>query len=458
MIKKFSKILVVIACVFCSAFAFAGCNNGLKGGPESSSVVYGNGGLAVVKGDYVYYVNGYTNYADVTSKSKNSNVKKSALYRTKLVNGKLDYTYNEKDTEQKYSNTLTSTEVVVSKVVGHENTALYIYDNNIYYSTPNTDKDREGNVKNEYLDFYATNLNGTGTKHIYKTQSSSSNQKYAFTKIGKTVYLLCYDGTNLVVVNTSNKSVKTISNAVTSVEFSVSSTYASANYVTTDFDSYVYYTRANADENASGNVFAKAKITTGEETVLNQDTAKTTTLIGAVSGDLYYSVVNSAINSNVTTIYRNNTELITNNFTNTYAFTYSDGVTTGLIGTTDSGITLVRNNGTVENLYSNKATVSEINNGYVYFLEESALYKIEILNKENKVKVSGDFTVNSSIENNYMSVSGIYAFFYADYEGESGTNAYLTMADTTVCEDGVCSPSFIGLFIGKDKPTEEYDK
>ena len=228
MIKKFSKILILTLCVCLSLFAFAGCNNALKGGPSANDVVYGNGGIAVVKGDYIYYVNGYTNYSDVTSKSKNTNVKKSALYRTKLNNGKLDYTYNELDTEQKYSNTLSLTEVVAPKVVGHENTALYIYDNNIYYSSPNTDKDREGNVKNEYLDFYVSNLNGTGNKHIYKTNASSSNQKYAFTKIENTVYLLCYDGTNLVIVNTSTKAVKTISNAVTSAEFSVKSTYASA--------------------------------------------------------------------------------------------------------------------------------------------------------------------------------------------------------------------------------------
>ncbi len=458
MIKKFSKIFLTLSLVLCSAFAFSGCNKALKGGPESNAVVYGNGGLGVVKGDYVYYVNGYTNYSDVTSSNKNKygNVSKSAVYRTKLVNGKLDYTYNEKDTEQTYSNTLSLTERVVPKVVGHENTGLYIYDNNIYYSSPNTDKDNEGNIKNEYLDFYVSNINGTGNKHIYKTQTSSSNQSYTFTKIDNTVYLVCYDGTNLVIVNTSNKNVKTISNAVTSVAFKVNSTYASANYSISDFDSYVYYTRANSDENATGNVLAKAKINTSIEEIISQDTSKTFSLIGVAGNDVYYTVVDSAVNSNITSIYKNNSEYITNIFTSTYAFEFSDKTNTGLLGVSDNGVYVVYN-GTTQKIYSSNVKVCEINNGYVYFLEDDAIYKLEILNPSNKVKISKDFKVDSSIENNYMSVANTYVFFYAEYEGENGTNYYLTMADTSYITDEQCSPSFIGLFIGADKPKEEYD-
>ena len=39
--------------------------------PSSSAEVIGNGGLAVQKGNYVYFVNGYKSISDVTSKKSN---------------------------------------------------------------------------------------------------------------------------------------------------------------------------------------------------------------------------------------------------------------------------------------------------------------------------------------------------------------------------------------------------
>ena len=320
MCRKLSKIaMLIISCVSIVCF-FSGCSTKLTGGPNSTDYVYGNGGLAVVKGEYVYYVNGYTSYKDIEGASDNKlgAINKSGIYRTKLENGKLAYTYNEKDTNQEYAYTLTKTEQVVSKVAGHENTKLYIFDDCIYYSSPNTDKDNSGNVKNEYLDFYMCNLDSTGNKHLYKTQASSSNQDYAFVKIDNTVYLICYDGTNLVIVNTSNKSKKTISNAVTSVAFKEQTNYFANSHNVQQEECYVYFTRANEDENANGNVLAKVNITDGTETIIDQNNNCTYKVLAVENNSLFYTKSNSLTNSTTESIYKFANETETRYYTNLF--------------------------------------------------------------------------------------------------------------------------------------------
>ena len=61
LIYKISSFVLV--CMFC-LLALAGCANGIEL-PNTNAGVTGNGGLAVQKGEYLYFVNGYTAVSDM---------------------------------------------------------------------------------------------------------------------------------------------------------------------------------------------------------------------------------------------------------------------------------------------------------------------------------------------------------------------------------------------------------
>jgi hypothetical protein len=108
---------------------FTGCSNkGLEDNPSKTAQVVSNGGMTVVKGDYLYYVNGFVDRAnlDVKKDNKFGDVEKGAIYRTKLN----DNSEIAKDSE----GFLEKTECVVPKVVGFDNGGFYIIDDYIYYA------------------------------------------------------------------------------------------------------------------------------------------------------------------------------------------------------------------------------------------------------------------------------------------------------------------------------------
>ena len=315
---------------------------------------------------------------------------------------------------------------------------------------------------NEYLDFYVCNLNSTGNKLLYSTQASSSNQDYTFVKIGRTVYLVCYDGTNLVIVNTKTKSINKISNSVTSVAFKEQTTYNENSHSVADFDSYVYYTCANQDENASGNVLAKAKITTGESTVLDQNNNNTYEVFGIAGSDLIYGLTDALINASKQAIYKDNlsskTRLYTNSFENVYVAPSNGTAFNGIVCTNTNGVYFVTGENQVTTLINSSAKVLGVTANYIYTLEDNKIYKRAIADTSNKVLVSGEAKVDTAMLKHFSAAS-IYAFFYAGYEGEDGTSYYLTMSDTSIYDENKsCTANFIGLFMGNDKPVETYNE
>ena len=124
--KISSLILVFVLCLL----TLVGCGVNLKM-PDAESAVTGNGGLAVQKGEYIYFVNGYQKATDLKDGQNNGGNKYSAIYRTKLEDFELVY---DED------GALQNCELIVDKVCGFERTALYIFDDYLYYATPNTQK------------------------------------------------------------------------------------------------------------------------------------------------------------------------------------------------------------------------------------------------------------------------------------------------------------------------------
>ena len=83
---KKKLLSLIIMCIMAVSIFFTGCScskEGLKDNPATDANVISNGGLTVVKGDYLYYINGYTDETTLTKDdNKYGKVNHSGIYRT----------------------------------------------------------------------------------------------------------------------------------------------------------------------------------------------------------------------------------------------------------------------------------------------------------------------------------------------------------------------------------------
>lgn len=162
----------------CSLFGAAACgdvykSNALEG--DISGDVVSNGGFAVQKGDYVYFINGkQSNTADNTF----GKVETGAIQRISTDNLK----------KRNYS----AVETVVPEIAhsGNNNGGLFIYGNYVYYSTPSSEKNSDGEIQNSTVQFKSAKLDGTNAMKGYYAQYTDNTIEYRFVEVDKVVYLL----------------------------------------------------------------------------------------------------------------------------------------------------------------------------------------------------------------------------------------------------------------------------
>lgn len=177
--NRITKIIcfTVAAVAVLGASLTAGCNNtfkrkALKG--DYSGEVVSNGGFAVEKGEYIYFINGAETSTATNTYGK---VVKGAIMRiskTDLIN----HNYSNVDT------------VVPQIAYSGSYSGIYIYGDYIYYSTPSTEKNGEGEVLNSNLAFNRTKLDGTGTGKTSLMQYSSNTIDYRYVQVDGTVYIM----------------------------------------------------------------------------------------------------------------------------------------------------------------------------------------------------------------------------------------------------------------------------
>ncbi len=183
--KNSKKILSLLAAVtlLASTVVMSGCGrkyykaDGLDGYVSSQNAANSNGGFAVEKDGYVYFINGK---AENTAENKFGDVVKGSLMRIKTE----DLNAGSYDKAQ--------TVVPLLFVAGNYDAGIYIYGDYVYYATPTTDKDvKTGEVANTHLDFKSAKLDGTEVMKKYYYRTSTSNAKYRFVKGDNgVVYLL----------------------------------------------------------------------------------------------------------------------------------------------------------------------------------------------------------------------------------------------------------------------------
>lgn len=228
--KLYKNILVcaTAAVLAAGSVAFASCDDGftpLEGDDyKSTEAAVSNGGFAVEYGKYVYFINGATTYEEDNTFGTPV---KGALMRI-----------SKDDLKNKTGEAQT---VVPSLMVSADYTAgFFIYNDRVYYATPNNVKSMSGEIESDWLDFKSASLNGSDVQDYFRLKDNATVFRFVQTEKNGTVYLL-YNGkkpddndgaSGIQSYNTETKTCTTIAEGATKYVFnSVDKT-----------DPYVYYT------------------------------------------------------------------------------------------------------------------------------------------------------------------------------------------------------------------------
>ena len=197
---KIKKILSFTLGASCVLTAFVGCKDTaykgdeLGAGYDATATVESNGGFAVQKGDYIYFINGQETYS---ANNEYGNVVKGALMRIHkddLANG----------------NTQNVKTVVPSLFVSQNYDAgIYIYGNYVYYATPTSDKNMDGEIEYTYIDFKRAPLDGSqAPDEGHFARLSDNATTYRFVQDNGVVYCL-YEVTEDGVLTLKSHNVNT---------------------------------------------------------------------------------------------------------------------------------------------------------------------------------------------------------------------------------------------------------
>lgn len=224
--KKLCSVFAAALCLT-TAFSFAACGDDnytqapLAGYESTQSKAESNGGFAVKKDGYVYFINGME---DNTADNTFGEATKGALMRIsydKMIAG--DYS----DVQ---------TVVPMLFVAQNFDAGIYIYGDYVYYATPTTDKNLSGTVESSWLDFKCAKLDGSEVMKNYYFRLEDNASKYRFVDVDGTVYCMYEEDSALKSYNTASGATTTLAKGIKSDSFF---------YDTSDpTNPYAYYTMA----------------------------------------------------------------------------------------------------------------------------------------------------------------------------------------------------------------------
>ena len=460
--KKTFKTLAIIL-VFILSLSFFGCGPiTVKGGPAKTDAVTSNGGLSVIKGDYLYFVNGYISHDDLKgNQNKYGNVTNGGIYRAKLENGKLMYDISE-DKDGNEVKTLKNVELLVPKLAGFEYTSLYIFGDYIYFATPNTEKDQSsGETRFDLTDFYCVKLNGGSIYRLRNAANISSLSNFKFTAIGNFVYLTYLSDGTIYNVKIAGKDVKNTTKIAENVRsFAMYSEETSYTENLSEYAKFVYYTRDFTDDEKSitGNVLAKASLETNEETVLRRDNFNTYTVQVAKNSKIYYTKTNSDV-TNAYLYAREIENFVEATETQLTTVVYSSTVyILDDIGDYPQGVVVSENNYLLQLvgikdpttdiivLSEGSFTIAFVRGAYVYGKDaDGNIVRINYQTKTTEILVEAD----DNIQTTHFDYNNGYLYYIVKYTNDNGDSYYLNRVFATATEK---EPEFVGVFDKNDLP------
>ncbi len=261
------KIFTYLAClVLCVSFLLTGCGTKLN---VPTGDVLSNGGSVVTIGDYVYFANTYVDYSTLSGNDNTENTTEhNALYR--LQTNEFGFTTKNDDGQ------IENVNKVYSKIAGFDNSNMYILGEYLYFTSPNTHKEDNGDDRFDLTTLYRVRLDGTGLKEIFTTKESHG--KFFFAS-GDEDYVLIYDNSEVTKI----KIGKSISSAEVLVSDASDAVFPSE---FGDIDAF-YYTKDVEDDNLTGNELYRYDIKKRESKSLGYQ-ENPITLVCYTNGMLYF--------------------------------------------------------------------------------------------------------------------------------------------------------------------------
>ncbi|MBE5735951.1 MAG: hypothetical protein E7356_01145 [Clostridiales bacterium] len=466
--KRLFSILAVLMMAF--SICLVGCGDkGLKDNPPTNTTVISNFGMSAIKGDYLYYINGYVDETTLDKKdNKEGEVTKGAIYRTKLNNGEI-----VKDSE----GFLVNSDRVVSKVVGFSNGGFAIMGDYIYYTTPCMEIDKNTTeLQSSLVEFHRVNINGTKDERLYTTSTAETNLDWTLYNIGGTPYIVVYEGSKIVSINTSSaKVVGTVENS-TSYAILEEETYKADDSRTAFNYKNVIFTRDITAEdnkyNYKGNAVCAMDIATGNVTTLKFNYTDTITIKAVNNQSVYYTKTDATITGDIACLYKKDIvsswdvadehQLTDSAYDNYYFVNYGADI---IIATRDNATWKLEgsaSNKPIKVLTASRDLVG-ISGDYGYYVVDGDLIRFNIHTENSPLEeVFGD--VSTLINNdNFIDFDGRYVYTYGLYTSEAGEeNYYLTYFESN-CTKDTFKQRFVGVFEDGDvpavpeQPEPEYD-
>ena len=489
--KKFIKCCFSLVLAVTVIFSFTACKTKISKTTTNVSkvaVVNGvstNGGMTVVRGDWLYFINGTQ-----TPSAKNlEGNKQSAICRVKY----------DASTGKVNSKTY---EVVVSNLVGFDDGSINFFGDFMYFTTPCEEKNYKGDVLFNKTKFMRYDLVNKKSYEIYTTVKNSSDEtiSYAYYVVGDDLHLVVYEKSNATITSIkigdepkTNYVIKDVVSCVLSENYGASVTEGKD----IDANSFVYYTVSPVVDLEDSvvelpqdgvRVFRTSPAKNNSKLIANN--GEDVTLLCVRAGKLLTNIGNIVYAHEITGA---NNETLAFNFSNVISYqTYenviflenSDGSISVLSYNKDTyevvvtkwfdGVTLEHN--TVSVLDKSDAfefvttiTVDEIvveddeetdedetkkeKVQSLIYIDDKSVYKLEIA-RENS---SGEMVqsrhsqpikltitdINSSSGMLVPEVIGNYLFIYATNKDDS--KIYMYQADVTITENAEKSATFIGI-------------
>ena len=460
MAQSIRKFLVVfgLCLMLLTCFLFGACSNvnAFKDGPKDDDIVVGNGSLAVSKGDYLYFANGFTSYTDVKDSNNEGNITYSGLYRIKMDSQgnpeSVDKTYDEDGNEVfDGSRALKNIDILASKVVGFEYMGLYIFGNDIYYATPNNGVDKNLQTETQYISFFKRKIDRSGKAElVYTTKAEGSKVKFSMLQIGNDVYLTVLDDQTLVVIK--NGKDKREIEKVTGATFA---TYSTSTEVVTDFNKDIYYTRAldsEKDSQTNGNVLCKFNLISMSAQDVFADNDSTLTLKMVGKNKLFYEKTKQSLGSSSAKLYSmegtlngnlvQEQQMTANSYSNYYVL--PDQERKVLVN--DGSQIVIIENGTPTTVYSGSTTVMGVNGNYVYFTtSDGKIMRVNYINGGEAETIVSEKTFVS--QPNYLCITDNHLYYIST--NQTNDSKYLHEVDLNADE-------LTDYFVGVLRP-EDYD-
>ena len=220
--KIFKRISIAAAAavIAVSSAFFAGCDyefTPLEG--DVTGEVSSQGGFVVEIGEYVYFINGVEPYS---SDNTYGTPVKGSLMRIKTA-------------DIKAGNNTAETVIPSLMVAGDYTSGIYIYNGRVYYATPNTVGNTQGEVDNTVLSFRSANLNGSDVQEHLRVADNAT--VYRYTAVDDVVYIVYETDGTLTSYNTETGTGTTLAENV--VEYVLNSTDRT--------NPYIYYTMTVTD-------------------------------------------------------------------------------------------------------------------------------------------------------------------------------------------------------------------